>query len=457
MLHRRDFLRTSAAAAALIGLRAKSGRADAPPRARRVLILNGGGGLRSSAAFNASAHVALNPWGLLGTAGALRLGNVLRADETSVSQTAASWPGGGNVPRIDQAAPNFAVIGACDHAPDGSGRAGDHTDDTPRMGTGYFSPDAPGLLSLLNRHLGPAGQAPVATIGGAEFGAAPPAWVADKPIALRHDELPASPPMGGSALVGQPLEEALDARVLGRRRNLAHDAVQALVNTKATLRRFGPVLADKRLRFDTPAYLGETLDGVTNQMIVEAVGDTFTDGRPRDGGARDVALALRLLQLGSPAVSVSIGGFDTHDHEVQRAPKLYTRFARFLAGVHFALGKTPDPGGGMLLDSTLVVTTSEFGRSGVEPNGFNAGEGTDHGGGPGWRYQAHVVFGAGVKPKLLHATDDSNVPVDKPASTHQLLATISAALGVPQDAIDALWPPGTGLYPEGGPLWDLWA
>jgi uncharacterized protein (DUF1501 family) len=458
-MRRRDFLRTTAAgtAFAVVGLSRRTSRAKTPGRARRVLVLNAGGGLRSSAAFNASTKTALNPWGILGQAGALRLGAVLRADDQAVSWSAAAWPGGGNVSTIDQAASQFALIGATDHAPDGAFRAGDHNDDEPRMGTGYFAkPDAPGLMTVLNRFLGPAGSAPVATIGGGSFGVAPPAWVADKPVELAFDELPDQRPMAGSEAVGQPLEEALDRRMLATRRHLARDAVQALVNTKATLRRFGPVLADKRLRFDNAAYLEEVADGITNAMLLEAVGDGFFDGRPRDRGARNVALALRLLQLGAPAVSVSIGGFDTHDTEVQRAPRLYTRFARFLTGIHFALSRMPEPGGnGSMLDHTLVVTTSEFGRSGVS-GGFNAGDGTDHGSGPGWRYQAHVVFGAGVVPMQLHRTDDDNAPLGPPASTQRLLATIAAVAGVPQDEIDKLWPPGTKLFPEGGPLWDLW-
>jgi hypothetical protein len=457
-MRRRSFLAGSLAGIALVGLTRKGSRADGPARARRVLILNAGGGLRTTAAFNASPKVPLNPWGLLGEAGALRLGQVLRADDSAVSTGAASWPDGGTVPAIQQAATAFAIIAACDHAPDGSARAGDHTDDTPRMATGYFAkPDAPGLLTAINRFLGPAAAAPVSTIGGGEFGTAPPEWIADKPIALAYNELPDQPPTGGSPTVGRPLEDALDAHARDRRRHLAREAITSLVNTKATLRKFGPVLADKRLRFDRAQYLDEALDGISNRMILEAVGDGFFDGRPADRGARSVALALRLLQLGSPAVSVSIGGFDTHDSEVQKAPRLYTRFARFLAGIHFALSRIPDPGGGSLLEHTLVVTTSEFGRSGVAPSGFNAGDGTDHGNSPAWRYQAHVVFGAGVKPKRLHPTDDDNVPTGAPASTHRLLATIAAAIGAPQSELDRLWPPGSNLYPEGGPLWELWA
>src|SRR5262245_486806 len=121
---RRDFLRLTAAgsAVALIGLSRKSSRADGPARARRVLLFNASGGLRSTAAFHASSHTALNPWGVRGTSGSLRLGNVLRADESTVSYGAPSWPGSPSVPAIDAAAASFAVIAATDHAPDGSGR-----------------------------------------------------------------------------------------------------------------------------------------------------------------------------------------------------------------------------------------------------------------------------------------------------------------------------------------------
>ena len=144
-MKRRTFLAGGIAGIALVGLTRKGSRADGPARARRVLVLNASGGLRTTAAFNASTRTALNPWGILGQAGALRLGAVLRADDSACTSSAASWPGGGTVPSIQQVAPQFALIAACDHAPDGSPRAGDHTDDVPRMATGYFAkPDAPG-------------------------------------------------------------------------------------------------------------------------------------------------------------------------------------------------------------------------------------------------------------------------------------------------------------------------
>ncbi len=459
-ISRRHLLQATAAgtAAALIGLGRKSARGAGPARARRVLILNSSGGMRTTTAFHASPRTSLNPYGVLGQAGALRLGAVLRGDETDLTYAAPSWGAGVTVPPIDEAARGFAVIAATDHVPDGSYRPGDHNDDGMRMGTGYYLRyDAPGVLTVLNRHLGPQANAPVVTLGGTYFDVAPPAWVVDRPIGLHFGGLPNQPPTGGSLTVGRPLEDLLDGRTLARRRNLAQGAVQALVTTKGALRRFGPLLADPRLRFTSDEFLDEHLRGISNRMILEAVGNPGGMGVPLDGDARQVALALRMLQFGAPAACVSMGGFDTHDLETERAPRLFSRLARFLAGVHFALGRIPDPMGGSMLDSTLVVTTSEFGRNGVEPDGFNAGLGSDHGGDPGWRYQAHVVFGAGVQPMRLHDTDDRNRPLDRPCSTQRLLATIVAATGIDQAEVDRLWQPGTNLYPEAGPLWDLWA
>ncbi len=460
-MRRRDLLKTAAAGAAfaVIGLRRKSSSAAEPSRARRVLILHAAGGLRSSAAFNASSIAQHNPWGVRARAGALKIGNVLRSDESAITYGAPSWGADVTVPPIDEAATAFGLVAATDHAPNRGQRNGDHPDDSPRMVTGYYGrPDAPGLITAINKFVGATATAPVATLGGGGFETAPPAWVPYRPIELNHGYLPASPPSGGHPLVGKALEAVIDERHVARRRELSRDAVQSLVNTKALLRKFGPILADKRLRFDLPTYAQEVHEGLTNQMLIEAVGDAHTDDRGRDGEARNLALGLRLLQFGSPAVCVTIGGFDTHDTEVQRGPKLYTRFARFLAGVHFALSRTPEPGfgDGSMLDHTLVVTTSEFGRSSPPP-GFNEGQGSDHGGGDTWRYQAHVVFGAGVRPNRLADTNEDNEPIGKYASTHALLATIAAAVGVPQGAIDELWPPGSPLYPEGAPLWDLWA
>jgi uncharacterized protein (DUF1501 family) len=463
-LSRRTFLKATAAGAGvtLVGMTRKSARAE-EPKAKRLLVLYAGGGLRTTAAFNASTRTELNPWGVLGPAGALRLGNVLTSTPEVVRFDAPSWPDG-QVPGIEEAALSFSMIAATDHAP-GQPRAGDHPDDSERMGTGYFGKaGAPGLITVLNKFLGGNAPAPVAIIGGAPLSIATGAWVPFAPTSLEYYGLPDAPPQSGSPTVGRPIEDALDARVRAHRRGLGAGVVDGYLATKGSLRKYGPVLAEKTLHINKPAYFEETLGGITNRMLLEAVGvtafsdtDPISSSDPNGGTAVRCAMGLRLLQMGSPAVCVGVGGFDTHSNEDAEAPALYTRFARYLAGIHFALSRIPD-GNGTLLDSTLVVTMSEFGRSPGAANGFNDGYGSDHGGGSSWRNQAHVIFGAGITPKVLAETNDDNEPLDgKVHTTHALHATIASALGVPQAETDALWPPGSELYPEASPIFDLWS
>jgi hypothetical protein len=451
---RRTLLKATAATATFAGLSAWGRRTvrAGTPAAKHVLFLNASGGLRTSAAFNASTKKELNPWGVLGNAGGLRIGKLLTLDTQGLSFEAPSWPGSPAVPGVLEAAPSWSMIAAVDHAP-GLPRAGDHTDDSPRMGTGYYGVPAPGILTAINRYVGQSAPAPVAMIGATPLGQALGDWVAHAPVELEYYGLPSVPPTGGDPVVGRPLEDALDARLRKARGGLARAGLDAYLGTKQALRKYGPVLADPRLHIAN-GPLDAELDGITNQMLLEAVG--VDQGSGQGEGFR-VAMALRLVQMGSPAVCVDMGTFDHHSEEDTKAPSIYGKFARYLAGIHFALSRIPD-GGGTLLDSTLVVTTSEFGRSPGDPaTGFNDGAGSDHGSGDAWRYQAHVVFGAGIKPKILAETDDDNVPKEgKSRSTHSLLATIALAVGVSQDDVDNLWPPGSELYPEALPINELW-
>jgi uncharacterized protein (DUF1501 family) len=218
------------------------------------------------------------------------------------------------------------------------------------------------------------------------------------------------------------------------------------------------MLIKKELHVIDGANLDAAVNGISNQMLLEAVGNDTTKGTG-DGDGVAVALALRMLQMGSPAVAVGIGGFDLHSDEKEKGPLLYTRYARMLAGVHFALARMPDPDGSSktMLDTTLVVTTSEFDRCAEEPNGFNAADGSGHAGGSDKNpHQPHIFFGAGITPKLVAPTDTDNQASDQ-RSTHSLLSTICSSVGVPGDMIDQAWPPGTTLYPEGKTLQELWS
>jgi hypothetical protein len=324
------------------------------------------------------------------------------------------------------------------------------------MGSGYYGLGAPGFLTALTKVFGSDAPAPITALGGGPFAMALGDWVASAPVELTWYGLPNTPPTGGDPVVGRPLEDAFDARLRARRASLARSGVDGYLATKGALRKYGPVLAEPSLHIYQAAALEEAIDGITNRMLLEAVGHRAPDSPFDDTDAILYGMGLRLLQLGAPAVCVSVGGFDLHSEENLEAPLLYSSFGRYLAGVHFALSNMNDEDGPML-DSTLVVTTSEFGRSpGDASTGYNDGNGSDHGDGPSWRNQAHVVFGAGITPRTIAPVDDGNEATDGAVSTHCLLATIASAVGVPQSEIDALWPPATPLYPEGLVLNELW-
>jgi hypothetical protein len=444
---RRTFGRGAIAAAALAAIAGRA-RAGGAGRARRLHVLYASGGMRSSAGFNASDAVERNPWGIATTTPlGVRLGNLWTADGSVVAPTwtLPSW-GGATVPDLAAIAPSFAMIGATDHRPDGSTRAGDHGDDSPRMGTGDYS-GLPGLLTVINRYLGDAAPAPVMQNGG-PFGRAPGDWQASQPTSFIGYQMPSSPPPSGRPDVGRVIEDAIDARYRDARRGLGRATVDVMLSGKRTMRRFGPLLADPLLR---PSRVPDAeLGGITNRMLMEAIGATG------DLDDLEVAIGLRILQMGSPAAVISIGGFDLHSEEMQKAPRLYARWARYLCGIHFALSNIAEPDGtGMMIDHTLVCTASEFGRS-QHSGGFNEGDGSDHGDDPSWRYQPHVLFGAGVRPKVIYPVDVANEPTDGICSTQALLFTLAAAVGAPEGELERVWPSATALHPETSPLWELW-
>jgi hypothetical protein len=454
---RRGFLGLAGAAAAfgIIGLRPKSGRADGPPRAKRVLIFNAGGGLRNTAAFYAVTNTLFNPYGMLGNYGALRLGKLVTLDPASVTYDAPSWgtrAPGGKIPDITQAAAQMSVIGAVNHDEVGF-RGGDHTDETPRMGTGYFASPSPGALTVLWRYLSPSNPPlPALSLGGGgmfDFARGP--WLPFAPVEANAQSLPS-----GSALAPAStfaLEDAMDQGLRSRRNGAAGAYLDAYKGLKAAMRKYGPVLTKPELHVANSAYADVAVAGITNKMLLEATGLT-------GGDAAKIALAIRALQMGSPGVMCGMGGFDLHSEEKQKGPAAYTRYGRALAGIHFALSQIPDPSGaGSLLANTLVVSTSEFDRAVDNPSGWNDKDGSDHSkrGSKPNPHQSHIVFGAGITPKAVAPTSNDNEPTNGQKSTHALLATICAAVGVPQPAIDEVWGPGGPLYPDGRPIWELWS
>ena len=119
-------------------------------------------------------------------------------------------------------------------------------------------------------------------------------------------------------------------------------------------------------------------------------------------------------------VEVTRGGWDTHDNNFERVAANCADIDQALSGLLFDLSRRG------LLSETLVVLTSEFGRT---PN-INARDGRDH-----WPYCfTAFLAGGGVKGGFTYGETDKTgrSPVEgKPIKPEDLNATIAHTLGLP--------------------------
>ncbi len=129
-------------------------------------------------------------------------------------------------------------------------------------------------------------------------------------------------------------------------------------------------------------------------------------------------LARRLVQNGVRFVEVQTGGWDMHNYIDDAMQKTGTNMDEVYSALLQDLKATG------LLDSTLVVLASEFGRT---PR-INENNGRDH-----FPIFSTVFAGGGVKGGYVHgATDeDGKAIADKQVGVGDFIATIGAAMGLP--------------------------
>ena len=129
-------------------------------------------------------------------------------------------------------------------------------------------------------------------------------------------------------------------------------------------------------------------------------------------------LARRLVQSGVRFVEVQTGGWDMHNYIDDAMQKTGSNMDEVFAAL------IEDLKANGLLDSTLVVLASEFGRT---PR-INENNGRDH-----FPIFSTVFAGGGVKGGYVHgATDeDGKAIADKQVTTGDFIATVGAAMGLP--------------------------
>jgi len=132
-------------------------------------------------------------------------------------------------------------------------------------------------------------------------------------------------------------------------------------------------------------------------------------------------LARRLSESGTRSVEVQMGGWDTHQENFERVQSNTAILDRALSAL---LGDLASRG---LLEETLVVLTTEFGRT---PK-INQNAGRDH-------YPkafSAVLAGGGVKGGTVYGKTDANgtEPIENAIKVTDFNATIAYGLGLPLD------------------------
>jgi hypothetical protein len=484
--NRRDLLRGAGAAALGLTFLPFATRSTAAPgmtaRARRLLILNLSGGVRSSAAFNASTLTPYNPYGMMAPTAIppFALGRIL--DDTAPGTgplpdadyiMGANWQNV-QIPRLREIATQFSVLGTY------STDRGDHLRARIEEPTGTISGGDAGILTRIAAafdELSIALPAPPFHVQPAAlFGNGVGAMTKYAPVSLAgYYSLPSAGAVDTNALrrtgngyaATPEMRDAFDQARMSSR----HGVTKLLTSTFSLHRNAARVIGARLGRPDmavanqSPMIRSEALGTVTlpggnvpldNGMLYDLFtrclgpfGDTYRTA------AINAALAIRLLQLDSPAVTLEIGNFDFHSGERTSGPGLYSMLGRVWAALRWLLPRVPDPSGdGSLFDRTLVVTMSDFGRDKGGPSGWNGGEGSDHGADFACFYLAHAVMGAGTRPNKLVGPVDTNTynaagaPVRY--NSRQLLVTLLDALGL--DAHSESY----GLPTGGDPIGELW-
>jgi hypothetical protein len=152
----------------------------------------------------------------------------------------------------------------------------------------------------------------------------------------------------------------------------------------------------------------------------------------RSAGARFL-IARRLVEAGARFVTVSFGAWDTHAYHYRSIEPQMPDFDRAFAGLIIDLDQRG------LLDSTLVIVNSEFGRT---PK-INAGGGRDH-----WPHVYSVIMaGGGIRRGQVYGASDALAaePVQNALSVENYAHTVYHLLGI--NARKDLMSPGNRPQP----------
>jgi len=450
-LKRRDFLKTAAvgaaaAAAPWVWIPKKSFAATpAFGKAKHVIIFYAGGGMRTSCVFNGDNSLQYNPYGINSNSGT-EWGVSNLFGDTSVPLSL--WEPGDVLPSFVNMSKDVAVLGTVDHLPGYAGNGdGSHNTCGLRISTGR--PDGVnGILSYIGEWAYQTQEKYVPTfiVGNQArlFGLGVGQYAQFRPVALGGADdfstLTGTLETDGTGLSwNSEIEQWLDSKFMMQRPYHARQRVKSFLQAKKDALDFIDTFMDPALQVTSnpTAEYG----GISNEQLLELFPDNHWGQR--------TALAVRLLQIGSPAVAIGQGGYDSHSNEQMSLTPKIESLGRSWSGLQFVLQRMPHPEGGTYWDHTLVLCCTEFARDNTFPDtGWNNGGGADHRGTPASRLISMPLMGGMVSAggQLLGRTDPKTyLPVDESYHSQSVLATLADALGM-QSGQYFEQPPISGLF-----------
>ena len=316
-----------------------------------------------------------------------------------------------------------------------TGRIPDHAQATYQMFTGYLPTPAilhPSVGAVVSNQFGPRKNLP-AYIGVPNVPqAAGTGYLSSKFGAF---ELGADPGQKNFQVRDISLPKGIDEARLERRRTAREaleDHFRQLESNPAELDSMGEFYQQAYKLISSPeARHAFSLDGEPDSMT-KLYGEYKSPrgGRPMSVG-RQLMLARRLVEAGVRLVTVMYGGVEGWDNH-QRIKEAVTD--GMPAFDHAFAGLITDLDQRGLLDSTLVMVTTEFGRT---PK-INENAGRDH-----WaRVYSYALAGGGIKRGQVYGASNSTAsePDSDPVTVEDFLATVYHQVGI--DSSDRLLAPG---------------
>ena len=189
--------------------------------------------------------------------------------------------------------------------------------------------------------------------------------------------------------------------------------------------------SDKLTALDT--FYENAFDLMNSTQAIEAFDLNKEDDKTKEVYGKNAAgmrmlLSRRLVEAGVRFVTMTYGGWDHHDGIAGQMQRNLPQFDQAFG----ALINDLDSRG--MLDSTLVIVGTEFGRT---PK-INPTSGRDH-----WpKVYSTVMAGGGIKRGLFYGNSDAtgSEPADNPVEVHHWAATIYDLVGI--DYNKALMAPG---------------